>query len=115
MDSAAFYCSVNCILTLLPSVSMCAKVKTDATQQCVVGDEFCPHRLTKIAKNFRWIFCQVKTTFALKCSNLFLLVEDPPAAAAASRNLAGSELEAGPTSRMFLRLFSGLSSGSEAA
>jgi hypothetical protein len=58
----------------------------------------------------------VKTTFALKCSNLLLVMEDPPAtAAAASRNLAGSELEAGPTSRMFLRLFSGLSSGSEAA
>jgi hypothetical protein len=57
-------------------------------------------------------FSQVKTTFALKCSNL--LLEDP-LAAAASRNLAGSELEAGPTSRIFLRLFSGLSSGSEAA
>jgi hypothetical protein len=43
-------------------------------------------------------------------------MEDPPVTeAAASRNLAGSELEAGPTSRMFLRLFSGLSSGSEAA
>jgi hypothetical protein len=81
----------------------------------MVGDEFCPHRLTKIAKNFLCVFSQVKTTFALKCSNLLLVVEDPPAAAAASRNLAGSELEAGPTSRMFLRLFSGLSSGSEAA
>jgi hypothetical protein len=77
---------------------------------------FCFRRLTKTAKNFLWVFSQVKTTFALKCSNLLLVVEDPPAtAAAASRNLAGSELEAGPTSRMFLRLFSGLSSGSEAA
>ena len=45
--------------------------------------------------------------YTLKCSNLLEVT-------GVSRNLAGSELEAGEASRRLLRLFSGLSSGSEA-